>query len=128
MYNNPHDTRSKLNILKTFIRCSRRHVNVFCTFNLGRVSTGKRLSKYTFFSKEPDNFGSDSMFLFFQWISGSFVLTLLLQQLSTIKKGITVRGWSDPIEPENNVNNRSSNILFVGKKIGDLYENGWFKG
>ena len=68
------------------------------------------------------------MFLFFQWISGSFVLTLLLQQLSTIKKGITVRGWGDPIEPENNVNNRSSNILFVGKKIGDLYENGWFKG
>ena len=44
------------------------------------------------------------------------VLTLLLQQLSTVKKGITVRGWGDPIEPEDNVNNRSSNILFVGKK------------
>ena len=65
MYNNPQDTRSKLNILKTFIRCSRRDVNVFCTFNLGRVSTGKRLFKYTFFSKEPNNFGSGSMFFIF---------------------------------------------------------------
>ena len=100
MYNNPQDTRSKLSILKT---CSRLDVNVSFTFNLGRVSTGKRLSKYTFFSKEPDNFGSDSMFLLFQWISGSFVLTLLLQELSTIKKGITVRGWDDPVEPEDNV-------------------------
>ena len=56
---------TNLSILKTFIRCSRRDLNVFCMFNLGRVSTGKRLSKYTFFSKEPDNFGTDSMFLFF---------------------------------------------------------------
>ena len=45
-----------------------------------------------------------------------FVLTLLLQQLSTVKKGITVRGWGDPTKPEDNVNNRSSKILFVGKK------------
>ena len=74
MYNNPQDTRSKLNILKTFIRCSRRDVNVFCTFNLGRVSTGKRLFKYTFFSKEPNNFGSCSMFLFFQWNCSYFAL------------------------------------------------------
>ena len=116
MYNNPQDTRSKLSILKTFIRCSRLDVNVSFTFNLGRVSTGKRLSKYTFFSKELDNFGSDSTFLFFQWISGSFILTLLLQELSTIKKGISVRGWGDPVEPEDNVNNRSSNTLFAGKK------------
>ena len=56
---------TNLSILKTFIRCSRRDLNVFCMFNLGHVSTGKRLSKYTFFRKELDNFGTDSMFLFF---------------------------------------------------------------
>ena len=33
------------------------------------------------------------MFLFFKWISGSFVLILFLWQLSTSKKGITVGGW-----------------------------------
>ena len=33
------------------------------------------------------------MFLFFQWISGPFVLYLFLRQLSTSKKGITVGGW-----------------------------------
>ena len=56
------------------------------------------------------------MLLFFQWISGSFVLILFLRQLSTSKKGITVGGWGDPIEPEDNVNNRSSDAPRVGKK------------
>ena len=41
---------------------------------------------------EPDNFGWGSLFLFFQWISGSFVPILFLRQLATSKKGITVRG------------------------------------
>ena len=41
----------------------------------------------------PDNFDWDSLFLFFPWISGSFVLILFLRQLSTSKKGVKVGGW-----------------------------------
>ena len=34
----------------------------------------------------------------------------------------------DPIELENNVNERSSNAPLLGKKVRGLYENGWFEG
>ena len=46
MFNNPLDTRLKLNMHKTFLRHSGRDVNVLCTLNIGRVSTGNRPSKY----------------------------------------------------------------------------------
>ena len=40
MYNNQLDTRSKLKMHKTLIRCSGHNVNVLRTFNMNRVSTG----------------------------------------------------------------------------------------
>ena len=55
------------------------------------------------------------MFLLFQWLSGSFFLTLFLPQLSNYQKGITVRGWGDSIEPEDNANTCSSSAPLVSK-------------
>ena len=45
------------------------------------------------FKTEPENFGWGSLFLFIQWILGSFVLILFLRQLSTSRKRITIGGW-----------------------------------
>ena len=45
MLNKPLDIRSKLNIHKALIQCS-LEINILCTFNIGRASTGNRSSKY----------------------------------------------------------------------------------
>ena len=39
-----------------------------------------------------------------------------------------VRGWDDPVEPEDNVKTVHQIHFLQTKKIGDLYENDWFKG
>ena len=45
MLNKPLDMRSKLYIHKALIQCL-LEINVLCTFNIGRASTGNRSSKY----------------------------------------------------------------------------------
>ena len=115
MYNNPQDAHSKLSILKTFIRYSGRDINVFCTFNLGRVSTGKRLSKSSFFSKNQIILAQTQCSYFFSGFQAHFFLLCSCHNCQTIKKGITVRGWGDSIEPEDNANTCSSSAPLVSK-------------
>ena len=45
-YYNPVDTGRKLNVQKTFRRRPGRLLNVFCTFNLSLVSTGKESAEF----------------------------------------------------------------------------------
>ena len=92
MYNNPLDTRLKLNMHKTFMRHSGLDVNVLCTWNIGRVSTGNRPSKYVETKKI------------------SFEKECIWQHYETISKGILKPSGHLPAQSQNRNNTTKCEI------------------